>query len=122
MHFCTGVLKSDEDTTETDVAVKAPKVSMIHAASLNDFYQEANTAISFDHPNVLKCLGMSDGPKELPFLLFEFMHFGDLATILAQNRNKLSNGNIAGKDPILTQVNAYKLFRFIAHWKGVFCN
>ena len=43
---------------------------------------------------------MSDGPKELPLLVFEYMHFGDLATILASNR---VNGQ-SEKAPLLTQV------------------
>ena len=94
-----GVLKSN-DGSETEVAIKAPKVNLISSDSVNDFYREANTAVTFDHINVLKCLGMSEEPKELPYLIFEFMHFGDLATILASNR---VNGQ-SEKVPLLTQV------------------
>ena len=53
-----GVLKSN-DGSETEVAIKAPKVNLISSDSVNDFYREANTAVSFDHVNVLKCLGRS---------------------------------------------------------------
>ena len=95
-----GVLKSN-DGLETDVAIKAPKVNLISTESVTDFYREANTAVSFDHINVVKCFGMSDGPKELPYLVYEYMHFGDLATILASNR---ANGN-SEKMPLLGKVS-----------------
>ncbi len=100
-----GLLRSEERPEETvEVAIKAPKIKLLNPESLNDFYQEANTAISFDHENVLKCLGMSDEPKELPYLLFEYMRYGDLATILANHRAS-ANGCIHDKNlPILQQV------------------
>ena len=95
-----GVLKSNDGSEDIEIAIKAPKVNLISSDSVNDFYREANTAVSFDHINVLKCLGMSEEPKELPYLVFELMHFGDLATILASNR---VNGQ-SEKAPLLTQV------------------
>ena len=98
-----GVLKSNDGRTETEVAIKAPKVNLINSESVSDFYREANTAVSFDHKNVLKCLGMSDGPKELPYLVFEYMHFGDLSTILASNRLKSERQN--DKTLLLQQVS-----------------
>ena len=76
-------------------------MNLISSESVTDFYREANTAVSFDHINVVKCFGMSDGPKELPYLVYEYMHFGDLATILASNR---ANGN-SEKIPLLGQVS-----------------
>lgn len=106
-----GILKPenpDDDDDEEDgieVAIKAPRVSMLNPESLNDFYQEANTAIAFHHDNVLRCLGMSDEPKKLPYLIFEYMHYGDLATILANHRASTS-GCIHNKQlPILTNVS-----------------
>ena len=95
-----GVLKSNDGFEDIEIAIKAPKVNLISSDSVNDFYREANTAVSFDHINVLKCLGMSEEPKELPYLIFEFMHFGDLATILASNRVR----GQSQKAPLLTQV------------------
>lgn len=100
-----GILKPlYNDEEDIEVAIKAPKVSMLNSDTLNDFYTEANTAIKFDNENVLKCFGMSDGPKELPYLLFEFMHFGDLAKILANQRSYSNNCIYDKKLPILTQV------------------
>ena len=55
-----GILKC-EDGESIEIAIKAPKVSTLSQDSLNDFYEEANTAITFMHENVLKCLGISDG-------------------------------------------------------------
>ena len=83
---------------------------MINSESVSDFYREANTAVSFNHKNVLKCLGMSDGPKELPYLVFEYMHFGDLSTILASNRlkNERQNDNTL----LLQQVSFLSLLQY----------
>ena len=44
--------------------------------------------LELSHENILKCLGMSNEPNLLPCLLFEFMEFGDLASILANTRTK----------------------------------
>ena len=44
--------------------------------------------LKHSHENILKCLGISNEPNHLPCLLFEFMQFGDLASILANTRTK----------------------------------
>jgi hypothetical protein len=44
--------------------------------------------LELSHENILKCLGISNEPNHLPCLLFEFMEFGDLASILANTRTK----------------------------------
>ena len=44
--------------------------------------------LELSHENILKCLGISNEPNLLPCLLFEFMEFGDLASILANTRTK----------------------------------
>ena len=44
--------------------------------------------LELSHENILKCLGISNEPNNLPCLLFEFMQFGDLASILANTRTK----------------------------------
>ena len=40
--------------------------------------------MNFDHENILYCLGISTESLEAPYLIFEFMQFGDLTTILRQ--------------------------------------
>ena len=44
--------------------------------------------MNFDHENILSCLGISTESLEAPYLIFEFMQFGDLATILRQIKEK----------------------------------
>ena len=64
------------------------KDNFLNLLAFKDFYQEAATTIALDDPNVVKCLGFSKEPHELPCLLFEFMDFGSLENILASNRTR----------------------------------
>ena len=70
------------------VAVKAPKMCLLTQGAVTDFYEEAKTTIQLIHENVVRCLGFSKEPNELPCLLFEFMEYGSLEGILATNRAK----------------------------------
>ena len=90
-----------------DIAVKAPILCLLTRGAVVDFYEEAKTTISLDHPNVVKCLGFSKEPNELPSLLFEFMVFGSLENILAFNRTKNLKNSRA---PKLKNVNSLQLF------------
>ena len=80
----SGLLKS----SNLEVAIKSPKICLLTPDALTDFYEEARTAMGFRHENILQCLGISSEPNLLPCLLFEFMDFGDLASILANTRTK----------------------------------
>ena len=73
-----------------DVAVKAPKINLLTgtSAAIDDFYKEAKTTLSFNHENVVKCLGFSKEPDELPCLIFEYMSYGSLEVVLASNRTR----------------------------------
>ena len=51
---------------------------------MHNFYEEATIVMNFDHENILSCLGISTESLEAPYLIFEFMQFGDLTTILRQ--------------------------------------
>ena len=92
-----------------NVAVKVPKMSLFNPETMKDFYKEAATVMSFDHENILFCLGISTESGEAPYLVFEYMQLGDLATILRQSQeNQFSNKYFL--DPLLSldQVrNAY---------------
>jgi serine/threonine protein kinase len=55
---------------------------------MHNFYQEATIIMNFDHENILSCLGISTESLEAPYLIFEFMQFGDLTTILRQIKEK----------------------------------
>ena len=100
-----------------EVAIKAPKVSTLNSGAIEDFFREAKTAINFKHENILKCLGISfgntfsshteekefsfnckwysvsEGVQGVPWLIFEFMHYGDLAGILLANSGVKSFNN-----------------------------
>ena len=84
-------------------------MSLFNPETMKDFYKEAATVMSFDHENILFCLGISTESGEAPYLVFEYMQLGDLATILRQSQeNQFSNKYFL--DPLLTldQVsNAY---------------
>ena len=71
-----------------EVAIKAPKISLLTSEVMTDFYEEAKTAMRLNHENILKCIGISNEPNQLPYMLLEFMDFGDLASILANTRTK----------------------------------
>ena len=95
-----GFLKS----SNLEVAIKAPKLCLLTPEAMTDFYEEAKTAMGLFHENILKCFGISNEPNHLPCLLFEFMHFGDLASILANTRtNNIQTTNMVS----LTNVRKY---------------
>ena len=76
-----------------DIAIKAPKISLLVQGAIIDFYKEAKTTLGFKHENVVQCLGFSKEPNELPCLLFEFMSHGSLETVLASNRTRNFENN-----------------------------
>ena len=92
-----------------DVAVKAPKINLLTgtSAAIDDFYKEAKTTLFFNHENVVKCLGFSKEPDELPCLIFEYMSFGSLEVVLASNRTR----NFVKQQQIqLTNVRSYIIY------------
>ena len=92
-----------------DVAVKAPKINLLTgtSAAIDDFYKEAKTTLSFNHENVVKCLGFSKEPDELPCLIFEYMSYGSLDVVLASNRTR----NFVKQQQIqLTNVRSYMIY------------
>ena len=92
-----------------DVAVKAPKINLLTgtSAAIYDFYKEAKTTLSFNHENVVKCLGFSKELDQLPCLLFEYMSYGSLEVVLASNRTK---NFVNQKQLELTNVSLHLLF------------
>ena len=81
---------------DQEVAIKIPKITMtlprspLIIESLKSFYAEAKITLGFEHENVLSCIGMSTGPLDEPWMVVEFMSFGDLATVLRTNNGDLS--------------------------------
>ncbi|XP_035233529.1 tyrosine-protein kinase transmembrane receptor Ror-like [Stegodyphus dumicola] len=67
------------------VAVKTLKDNVSPEAQ-NDFEREVEIMSSFCHENILKLMGvvMKDG-ESMPWMVFEFMQYGDLAQLLRSN-------------------------------------
>ena len=82
-----------EDDSIIIVAVKAPKMCLLTQGIVTDFYEEAKTTISLRHENIVRCLGFSSEPHELPSLIFEYMDHGSLEEVLATNRTKKIENN-----------------------------
>ena len=78
-----------------DVAIKVPKIILnarcnpMELEILKSFYVEAQITLGFKHENVLSCLGISTGPSGEPWMVVEYMRFGDLAEVLRANSGVL---------------------------------
>ena len=78
---------SPEDEKEIEVAVKTLKDEG-WGEGLDDFVREAKLMFAFDHPNIVKILGVCI--EEVPFyLIFEYMDKGDLAHFLRASASSL---------------------------------
>ncbi|CAN8178674.1 unnamed protein product, partial [Coccothraustes coccothraustes] len=81
LHQDSGVLR---------VAVKTMKLAICSRGELEDFLSEAACMKEFDHPNVMKLIGVclqpwggsSEGPPPAPIVLLPFMAHGDLHSFL----------------------------------------
>ncbi len=74
-----GIISDDEKVTE--VAVKTLKDDEHSVEAMEDFVREAKLMFSFDHPNIVKILGVCI--EDMPcYLVFEYMDRGDLAQFL----------------------------------------
>ncbi|KAH8018791.1 hypothetical protein HPB51_012181 [Rhipicephalus microplus] len=73
------------DGSEEDVAVKVLKESVSNEAQ-SDFEREVQIMSSFKHENILKLLGIVFKESgSIPWMVFEFMTYGDLAELLRAN-------------------------------------
>ncbi|XP_062368420.1 tyrosine-protein kinase receptor UFO-like [Cinclus cinclus] len=85
LHQDSGVLR---------VAVKTMKLAICSRGELEDFLSEAVCMKEFDHPNVMKLIGVclqpwgrgSEGPPPPPIVLLPFMAHGDLHSFLLCSR------------------------------------
>ena len=82
--ICLGIY-TKSNGEQQDVAVKVPKLEGKTTSHLRDFYLEAQITTTFQHENILSCLGISADPSGGPWLIFEYMPFGDLAQVLRSN-------------------------------------
>lgn len=78
----------EEDGKETEVAVKTLKEEDYSSEVVEDFVREAKLMFSFDHPNIVKILGVC--LEDMPYyLIFEYMDKGDLAQFLRTSASSL---------------------------------
>ncbi|XP_074663017.1 BDNF/NT-3 growth factors receptor-like [Tubulanus polymorphus] len=74
-----------EDGTRQPVAVKLLK-NGVSLEIKEDFEREVEIMSTFDHDNILKLIGVvTKEVEETPYMVFEFMEFGDLAGLLRKN-------------------------------------
>lgn len=77
---------------KSSVAVKVLKEGASNQAK-KEFFKEASLMNAFDHPNILKLLGVCIDQEPL-CMIFEFMELGDLNNFLRQNSsNRLASSN-----------------------------
>lgn len=77
------------DNSQTTVAVKVLKVGASTQIK-KEFFREAALMQAFDHPNILKLIGVCIEQEPL-CMIFEFMERGDLNNFLRKNTPQLSH-------------------------------
>ena len=76
------------DQSSTLVAIKVLKEGS-HSEARDDFINEAKAVNQFDHPNILKLLGVCFD-REPFYIIFEYMELGDLNNYLRNSANGVS--------------------------------
>eukprot|EP00095_Tigriopus_kingsejongensis_P008100 maker-scaffold590_size129399-snap-gene-0.33 protein:Tk08100 transcript:maker-scaffold590_size129399-snap-gene-0.33-mRNA-1 annotation:"tyrosine-protein kinase transmembrane receptor ror" len=74
-----GRLQSLNGGDPLEVAIKVPRLNGRDLNQMRDFYLEAQITMTLENENILSCIGISADQQGAPWLLFEFMPFGDLA-------------------------------------------
>ncbi|XP_030050521.1 tyrosine-protein kinase Mer, partial [Microcaecilia unicolor] len=81
---------ADIDGTRQKVAVKTMKLDICSQREIEEFLSEAACMKDFDHPNVIKLLGVcleaSSRRTPKPMVILPFMKFGDLHSFLLSSR------------------------------------
>lgn len=75
--------------------------------NINDFVKESILMLGFDHPNVLKLLGVCfDTDDNLPLIVLPYMANGDLRSFLMSKRNPSVSVSYA----VFPQVNILSMY------------
>ena len=73
----------------------SPHLDASSMDNVNDFISECVIMLGFDHPNVLKLLGVCfDTSDGLPLIVLPYMENGDLKSYLLSKRGKTSVVNL----------------------------
>ena len=108
----------ESPTGNQEVAIKIPKITWITCCSpcevenLKSFFAEAEITLGFNHENVLSCLGITIGSIGEPWMIVEFMRYGDLANVLRTNSGVLSLQ--CSDSPILEMIDLLRISYQIA--------
>ena len=79
-----------------NIAIKIPKTTMradgpsYELEMMKSFYEEALITLRFQHKNILSCFGISTGLLGEPWLIVEYVLYGDLAALLRANSGVFS--------------------------------
>uniref|UniRef100_A0A1A7XZF7 receptor protein-tyrosine kinase n=2 Tax=Iconisemion striatum TaxID=60296 RepID=A0A1A7XZF7_9TELE len=88
-----GLLKKTDGSSEK-VAVKTMKLDSFSQREIEEFLNEAACMKDFDHPNVIKllgvCLEVNSGHFPKPMVILPFMKYGDLHSFLLRSRLEAS--------------------------------
>ena len=73
---------------------------------VNDFIAESAIMLDFDHPNVMRLVGVCfDSEDGLPLIILPYMANGDLKTFLrlkrVRNEGGISTGSVENYPPVL---------------------
>ena len=67
----------------------------VSLSSAKDFIDECIMASKFDHPNVLKIMGVSINPdNNTPFMVMPFMHNSSVQSYVKLERGNFMNFNV----------------------------
>ena len=67
---------------------------------MSEFMSESIVMMAFDHPNVLKLLGVClDTADNLPILILPYMANGDLKSFLVDSRSTVNNTELPEVSP-----------------------
>ncbi|PKU33239.1 tyrosine-protein kinase mer [Limosa lapponica baueri] len=89
---------SQPEGTPQKVAVKTMKLDNFSQREIEEFLSEAACMKDFDHPNVIKLLGvcieLSSQQVPKPMVILPFMKYGDLHSFLLRSRLEMAPQNI----------------------------
>ena len=82
---------------------------------MDDFIAESAIMLNFNHPNVMKLVGMCfDTADGLPLTIIPYMENGDLKTFLRSKRSQTEGGTSTGSVEVYPQVMFLLVVFFIS--------
>ena len=96
----------EEDGNFKEVAVKTLKAITIES-ELDNFYEEIEIALRFEHKNVVRCLGFYEDMQnhKRPYMILEHMSMGSLDKVLLRYRQKETIDNICQANVSINHFN-----------------